>query len=115
MTLEAIEFTRKTGLEEIVSQSKKRNLIDFWQWAYSDIIGNTERGNLAEYLVALACGVDNKTRISWDAYDLELENGTKVEVKSSAYLQSWKQKDYSKPIFNIPKTSRCICICIACT
>jgi hypothetical protein len=35
---------------------------------------------------------------------LELENGTKIEVKSSAYLQSWKQKDYSKPIFNIPKT-----------
>ena len=104
MTLEAIEFTRKTGLENIVSQSKKRNLIDFWQWAYSDIIGNAERGNLAEYLVALACGVDKKTRISWDSYDLELENGTKIEVKSSAYLQSWKQKDYSKPIFNIPKT-----------
>lgn len=104
MTLEAIEIKRKTGLEEIISQGEKRNLVDFWQWAYSDIIGNTERGNFAEYLVALACGIDNKARISWDAYDLELENGTKIEVKSSAYLQSWKQKNYSKPIFNIPKT-----------
>ena len=59
---------------------------------------------LAEYLVALACGIDDKTRISWDAYDLELDNGVKIEVKSSAYIQTWKQKDFSKPIFNIQKT-----------
>lgn len=25
-------------------------------------------------------------------------------MKSSAYLQTWKQKELSKPIFNIPKT-----------
>jgi hypothetical protein len=28
----------------------------------------------------------------------------KIEVKSSAYVQTWKQKAYSKIIFNIPKT-----------
>lgn len=44
MELKAIEFKQKTGLEVIVSQGKKRNLINFWQWAYSDLVGNTERG-----------------------------------------------------------------------
>lgn len=104
MELDSIEFTRKTGFEEIINQGKKRNLLDFWQWAYSDLLGNTERGYLAEYLVALACNIDYKNRISWDAYDLELENGIKIEVKSSGYVQTWKQKDYSKPIYRIPKT-----------
>ncbi len=104
MELDSIKFTKKTGFEEIISNSKRRSLLDFWQWAYSDILGNTERGNLAEYLVALACNIDYKNRISWDAYDLELENGIKIEVKSSSYLQTWKQKDYSKPIFRVPKT-----------
>jgi len=104
MELDSMEFTRKTGLEEIINQGKKRSLLDFWQWAYSDLLGNTERGYLAEYLVALACNIDYKNRISWDAYDLELENGIKIEVKSSGYVQTWKQKDYTKPIFRIPKT-----------
>ena len=104
MGLDSIEFKIKTGAEEIVCPNRKRKLINFWQWAYSDLIGNTERGQLAEYLVALACGIDHKVRISWKAYDLELDNSTKIEVKSSGYLQTWKQKNISKPIFNIPKT-----------
>jgi hypothetical protein len=104
MELSAIEFSKKNGSEEIVYKKKERRLIDFWQWAYSDLIGNTERGNLAEYLVAIACDTDEKSRISWDSYDLELDDSIKIEVKSSAYLQTWKQKDYSKIIFNIPKT-----------
>ncbi len=29
---------------------------DFWQWAYSDLVGNTDRGTLAEYIVAKAIG-----------------------------------------------------------
>lgn len=103
MDLKALEFTKKTGSEEIIGHDKT-NLMDFWRWAYSDIVGNTERGALAEYLVALACGVDDKIRISWDTYDLELKNGIKVEVKSSAYLQTWKQKSLSKPIFSIRET-----------
>ena len=104
MALPVIKPTHKTGEEPILSQTKKTKLLDFWQWAYSDILGNTERGILAEYFVALACGIENQERISWDAYDLKLENGIKVEVKSSAYIQTWEQKDYSKPIFGIQKT-----------
>ena len=104
MSLDYIEFAKRTGLEEITNPSKPSKLLNFWQWAYSDLIGNTERGMLAEYLVALACGIDDKPRISWGAYDLELDNGVKIEVKSSAYIQTWKQKTFSKPIFNIQKT-----------
>ena len=95
---------RRSGIEEIVCDTKNRTLLNMWQWAYSDLIGNTERGIIAEYLVALACGIDVKPRISWDAYDMQLDNGIKIEVKSSGYLQTWKQKRYSKPMFNIPKT-----------
>lgn len=99
-----IPFQKKTGQEEIIGDPKNRHLVDFWQWAYSDLVGNTERGSVAEYLVALACGVDASTRISWDSYDLLLDNKIKIEVKSSGYLQTWKQRNYSKPVFNIPKT-----------
>lgn len=104
MELSAIEFTRKTGKEMFLCNRKKKALLDFWQWAYSDLVGNTERGAIAEYIVAIACDIDDNTRVSWDSYDLSLKNGLKVEVKSSAYLQTWKQKRYSTPIFNIPKT-----------
>lgn len=104
MELKAINQTRKSGKEPITGINKERSLLNFWQWAYSDLIGNTERGAVAEYIVALACGIDEKIRIGWDTYDLELVNGIKIEVKSSAYLQTWKQREYSKPIFNIPQT-----------
>lgn len=104
METPAIKPYNKDGSEQIICHKEKRNLINFWQWAYSDLIGNTERGILAEYLVALACGIDHKPRISWDAYDLMLDDGTRIEVKTSGYLQTWKQKDYSKPVFRISKT-----------
>lgn len=104
MKLKAIELTRKTGIESFLGSINKRTLLDFWQWAYSDIVGNTERGAIAEYIVANACKIDNNARVSWDSFDLSLKNGLKIEVKSSAFLQTWEQKKYSKPIFNIPKT-----------
>ena len=104
MELNAIKFARKSGKEMFLGNRNKRTLLDFWQWAYSDLVGNTERGALAEYIVAIACDIDNNSRVSWDSYDLTLKNGLKVEVKSSAYLQTWKQKKYSIPIFNVPRT-----------
>jgi hypothetical protein len=103
-SLDALEFTKKTGFEEIIGQNDKRQLVDFWRWAFSDLVGNTERGCLAEYLVALACNIDDKVRISWDAYDLKLDDGTKIEVKSSGYIQTWKQKRFTKPLFGISES-----------
>ena len=77
---------------------------DYWQWAYSDIIGNTNRGALAEFIVAKALGATASVRDTWAAYDLETQTGIRVEVKSSAYLQSWYQKSLSSPGFGIRKT-----------
>jgi hypothetical protein len=85
MDLNAIKFTRKTGNELFLCTRSKKTLLNFWQWAYSDLIGNTERGAIAEYIVAIACNIDKNIRVSWDSYDLLLKNGLKIEVKSSAY------------------------------
>lgn len=67
----------------------------FWQWSGSDLISNTQRGVLAESLVALALGVDGGVRTEWDAYDLRTDSGIKVEVKASGYVQSWAQEKLS--------------------
>ncbi len=104
MDLDSIKFTKKSATEQILNCGKIKTLLDYWQWAYSDLVGNTERGILAEYLVALACNIEDSVRIGWDSFDLLVDNEIKVEVKSSSYLQTWKQKKFSKPVFGIAKT-----------
>lgn len=75
---------------------------NFWKYAYSDFLDNRNRGALAEYMVAEALGVtDNTPFTSWESYDIEYQ-GLKIEVKTSAYVQSWKQDKPSKPSFGIP-------------
>jgi hypothetical protein len=103
MKLDAIGPKNRKPDEPILNCNKSKELVDFWQWAYSDLVGNTERGILAEYLVALACDIENTVRIGWNAFDLEV-NGIKIEVKSSAYLQTWEQSKISSPVFGIAKT-----------
>lgn len=77
---------------------------DYWRWAHSDIIVNTNRGALAEFIVAKAIGSRSEVRDTWAAYDLETPTGIRVEVKSSAYLQTWYQKALASPAFGIRKT-----------
>lgn len=77
---------------------------DYWQWAYSDIVVNTNRGALAEFIVSKAVGSTSEVRDAWASYDLVTPLGIKVEVKSSAYLQSWYQKSLASPGFGIRKT-----------
>lgn len=62
------------------------------------------RGVLAEYLVALALGLTDAPRVEWDPFDLETADGIKIEVKSAAYLQSWKQTRLSTISFQIGQT-----------
>ncbi len=88
--------------------SNGTELKDFWSWAYSDMLSNAQRGILAEYIVAMALGCTDTIRTEWGTYDLETTDGIKVEVKSSAYIQSWKQKRPSEIKFSIPKTKACI-------
>ncbi len=66
---------------------------------------NNARGYLAEFIVAKALGLDAVRRIEWDAYDI-LWNDITIEVKSSAYLQSWDQRQLSKIQFGGLKGTR---------
>ncbi len=65
-----------------------RRLLD---WAYSNLLTNITRGLFAKFLVGTALGAVEGTRTEWDSFDL-LYQGAKIEVKSSAYLQSWPQE-----------------------
>lgn len=98
---------RKTGSEPFTvgQQPLAADVLSFWQWCASDLVSNTMRGVLAEYIVALALGVvtDVSVRREWDAYDLLLLDGTKVEVKSAAYVQSWRQAKPSTIQFKVAK------------
>lgn len=78
---------RFTGLDATVA--------DFWRWAFSDLRDNTTRGILAEFLVARAVGDQRGLRIGWDNFDVRAPDGTAIEVKCSAFLQSWTQKRHS--------------------
>jgi hypothetical protein len=80
-------------------------VLGFWQWSASDLVSNATRGRLAEFVVAQALGIPTSgVRDEWAAYDLETPEGIKVEVKSSAYLQSWAQRQPSSVIFSVRKT-----------
>ena len=67
---------------------------DFWQFALGDLRMNNARGYLAEFIVGKALGIENLRRVEWDSYDLLFGDIT-IEIKSSAYLQSWDQKKVS--------------------
>ena len=76
-------------------------LLDYWRWSGSMLLDNTSRGILAEFLIAAVLGLHKKPRIEWEEYDLLMKSGTKIEVKSSAYVQSWKQTKPSVIQFGI--------------
>ena len=94
---------RKTGDEQLTSGgcATGHSLRHYWQWSASDILGNTARGCLAEFIVATALGIADSVRNEWAPYDLESADGIKVEVKSSAYIQSWYQEKHSTITFGI--------------
>jgi len=77
---------------------------DFWSWACSDLIGNTLRGQLAEFFVARAVESELRVRVEWDAYDVSSPQGIRIEVKASGYLQSWHQERLSAISFDISPT-----------
>lgn len=73
---------------------------DFWSWAYSDVMMNTIRSVFAEYIVGLALNAVSDPRIEWGPVDL-IYRGKGIEVKSSAFLQSWPQTRHSNVRFDI--------------
>lgn len=56
---------------------------------------NNARGYLAEFIVARALGIDSPVRIEWADSDVAFE-GITIEVKASAYLQAWEQRQLSQ-------------------
>ncbi len=79
------------------------SLMDFWTWGASDLLDNTARGVLAEFIVAKAVGDDSAVRPAWASWDLTSASGVRIEVKSAAYIQTWFQKKPSAINFSVGK------------
>src|ERR1019366_4351693 len=106
-SLAKITTSRKTGAEPLIANGLPigHTLADFWGWSMSDLVDNTARGVLAEFIVATALGISTESvRDSWASWDLTTPDNVRVEVKSAAYLQSWWQRGLSKILFRTPKT-----------
>ena len=97
---------RKTGLEPftLYSNDLPLNVLSFWQWSSSELLGNALRGKLAEYIVASTIDGLDRLREEWDEFDLITKSGLKIEIKSSSYIQSWSQSNHSKISFGIQPT-----------
>lgn len=101
MDLDQIKVQRKSGAEQFHADGAAlgHDVREFWAWSASDLVNNTARGCLAEYIIATALGIDVRAQVrnDWEAFDLIAPrgtHGTRIQVKSAAYLQSWAQ---SKP------------------
>ena len=106
--LHKLDIVKKNGSERFRARGSclDFNLLDYWRWSTSDLVSNATRGILAEYIVARALDIpmDKEIRDEWARYDLETPDGIKIEVKSAAYVQSWKQRRLSPISFGVPKT-----------
>jgi hypothetical protein len=81
-------------------------LTDFWRWSASDLLSNATRGRLAEFIVAKALEIPTSdVRDEWAPWDLTTPEGTRVEVKSASYLQSWFQAKPSTICFSTRPTA----------
>ncbi|MDR1020170.1 MAG: hypothetical protein LBL73_05380 [Synergistaceae bacterium] len=98
---------QKTGDEHFYYDRTPSGFLlnDFWRWHSSDLLNNTLRGALAEFIVAKALGIKtDEVRPGWEPYDLLFCSMWRIEVKASAYVQSWSQKSNSVLRFTIRPT-----------
>jgi hypothetical protein len=105
----AMSVEQRTGAEPFhtAGTALPFDMLGFWRWSFSDVVSNATRGVLAEYLVACALGVaEDRVREEWTAWDLTGLDGTRVEVKSAAYVQTWHQTRLSPISFGVPKRGR---------
>ena len=87
-------------------KSTSFTILDFWVWVGSDILNNALRGKVAEYIVGQAVGAwsDATVRVEWDTVDIRMPEGITIEVKSAAYIQSWRQSRLSVISFGVAET-----------
>lgn len=96
-----IPVKKLTGKEAFANANGKFfTVLDFWQYAFSNLNSNILRGALAEFIIenALKDSREIVLRNPWGDWDIEFA-GHKIEVKCCAYIQDWDQKDYSRIIF----------------
>ena len=105
MRLPRIEPETQSGSEPFKDGEETLGftLQDYWRWSGSELMSNVTRGVMAEYLVARALECTQEPREEWGECDVVLPRGRTVEVKSSAYIQSWEQQDYTTISFVIAK------------
>jgi len=86
------------GFEKIKGSDIK--ILDFWKWACSDIVIPSNRNDFALFLVANALELTKMPRIYWDNSDLRYRK-KKISVKTSAFIEHWKQKRLKRLSFDI--------------
>lgn len=98
-----------TGNEEFIlhGTSVGISVKNYWSWAYSDLIDNTQRGVMAEFLVYSSIRntpPDTQMRENWLPFDVTSPSGRRIEVKSAAYIQAWTPENIFAQIrFDIGK------------
>jgi hypothetical protein len=75
------------GIDEI---SGEQTIADFWRWAFSDLCDDDVKGIFAEWLVCRLLDLPMTRRFSWANCDIRTPGGVRIEVKSSAWWQSWR-------------------------
>ena len=99
-----------TGNEEFTLHGSSAGISvkDFWSWAYSDLLNNTQRGVMAEFLVYSSLKSEHprcpQMRENWLPFDVTSPSGRRIEVKSAAYIQAWTPENIFAQIrFDIGK------------
>lgn len=102
------------GDEKFINDGSYTNftILDFWKWAYSNVLHNMQRGTLADYIVKCSLdlgGIPTRTEIGTglEPYDLEgpviksTGKVSRIEVKSAAFVQVWDIKHPERANFSI--------------
>ena len=85
-----------TGKEEFEYENQKigLNILNYWQWHYSDIFALHD--TIAEFIVAKALECKGPINTgSWTLYDIAYRN-KRIEVKETSYYHSWQTDEEPK-------------------
>lgn len=102
------------GSENLINDGKYMpySMLDFWKWAYSNLILNVSRGTFAEFIVKSALDdggfiLNTEMKTGFEPFDLDgprikaLNRNARIEVKSAAFVQLWNIKHPDRASFSI--------------
>lgn len=80
-------------------------LLDFWRWAFSDLLEDYLKGLFAEWMVGVLAEADfaGHRRLEFGRYDHRI-GPLRLEVKATARWQSWKVLDADGKLLPSPKS-----------